>query len=154
VTGVKDSRTVKLPIHPDHEEMGAREITVDAKDGTARLLVSKGDLNILKLGAIVRLMELFNVKVTKTSAEAVSSELHSEAYAEAKKANAPLIHWLPEQRNCNAAVVMPTAERIDGLAEPSLTTCHVNEVIQLVRFGFGRVDAVGQESVVVYFGHQ
>lgn len=154
VTGVRDGRTVKVPAHPDHAEMGAREITVDAKGGTSRLLVSKGDLNTLKPGAVVRLMELFNVKVINASAEAVSGELHSETYAEARKANAPLIHWLPEHGNCKSAVVMPTAERIDGLAEPSLTRCHVGEIIQLVRFGFGRVDAVAQDSVVVYFGHQ
>jgi len=154
VSGVKNGRTVKLPAHPDHLEMGTREITVGTKDGMCRLLISKGDLNIAKLGAIVRLMELFNFKVTHAASDGITGELHSETYVEARKVNAQLIQWLPEQQNCRASVVMPTAERIDGLGEPSLTTCRVDEVIQLVRFGFGRVDAVSENSVAVYFAHQ
>ncbi len=154
VAGVKNSRTVKVPVHPDRPEMGARELVVDAKDGEARLLVSERDLSILKPGVVVRLMDLFNLKVNQAGRDAVTGEFHSETYAEARKVNAPLIHWLPEQHDCTATVVMPTAERIEGLGEPALTTCHVNDVIQLVRFGFGRVDAVAQDSVVVYFAHQ
>ena len=154
VTGVTSSRTVKIPAHPDHPEMGARELTIDAKDDTCRLLLSKTDGGNLKPGAVVRLMELFNLKVTKVAPESVATELHSETYAEARKVNAPLIHWLPEEHNFTATVVMPTAEKINGLGEPALTTCHVDEVIQLVRFGFGRVDAVAEDSITIYFAHQ
>jgi glutamyl-tRNA synthetase len=154
VSGVKNGRSIKLPVHPDHPEMGTREITVGAKDGKSSLLISRGDLNILKPGAIVRLMELFNFKVTHAASDAITGELHSQTYVEARKVSAPLIQWLPEQHNCRVSVVMPTAERIDGLGEPGLTTCSVDEVIQLVRFGFGRLDAVSQYSVALYFAHQ
>jgi glutamyl-tRNA synthetase len=154
VSGVKNSRIVKIPVHPDHPEMGTREISVDAKNGICRLLISREDLKIMKPGAIVRLMELFNLRVTQASPDSVSAELHSETYAESRRVRAPLIHWLPEQRSCGVMVVMPTAERIDGLGEPALTNCHVDEVIQLVRFGFARVDAAAQDSVAVYFAHQ
>jgi len=154
VSGVKNSRTVKLPAHPEHPEMGMREIAVAARDGICHLLVSRADLGILKHGAIVRLMELFNVKVSQADSDMVTAELHSETYAEARKVNAPLIHWLPEHGNCKSVVVMPTAERIEGLGETGLASCQVGEVIQLVRFGFGTVDATGQDSVVVYFAHQ
>ncbi len=154
ISGVKNDRTAKLPIHPDHPEWGTREITVNVKDGICRLLLSKTDLGILKPGATVRLMELFNLKVIQASHDLVTAELHSETYAESKKVSAPLVHWLPEHRNCRATVVMPNAERIDGLGELALATCHVNEPIQLVRFGFGRVDAVAQESVVICFAHE
>jgi glutamyl-tRNA synthetase len=154
VSGVKSSRTVKIPAHPDHPEMGTRELTIDAKDDMCRLLLSKTDVGILKPGAVVRLMELFNLKVVQVAPESVTAELHSETYAEARKVNAPLIHWLPEGHNCRATVVMPTAEKIDGLGEPALTTCHVDEMVQLVRVGFGRIDATAQDSTTVYFAHQ
>lgn len=154
VSGVKNSRMVKIPAHPDHPEMGSREITVDAKDDLCRLLLSGSDLSILKEGAIVRLMELFNLRVIHVSPDSVVAEFHSETYAESRRVNAPLIHWLPEQSNCGVRVVMPTAERMDGLGEPALTSCHVDEMIQLVRFGFARVDAADQDSVAVYFAHQ
>jgi len=154
VSGVRNTRTVKVPLHPDHPEMGAREIAVEVKDGACHPLVSKGDLNILRTGSVVRLMELFNVRVNQTGPDGVIGELHSETYAEARKVNAPLIHWLPEQDNCRATVVMPSAERIEGLGERALATRRVNELIQLVRFGFGRVDTASQDSVTVYFAHQ
>jgi glutamyl-tRNA synthetase len=153
ISGVKSSRKVKIPSHPEYPEIGARELTIVAEDGTCHLLLSKADLGILKPGTVVRLMELFNMKVVQAS-ESVTAEFHSETYAEARKVNAPLVHWLPEEHNCKATVVMPTAERIDGLGEPDLTQCHVDEVIQLVRFGFGRVDAVAQDSIAIYFAHQ
>ena len=154
VSGVKNSRTVKLPAHPEHPGMSTREIAVAARDGMCHLLVSRADLGILKHGATVRLMELFNVKVSQADSDMVTAEFHSETYGEARKVNAPLIHWLPEQGNYRAVVVMPTAERVEGLGETGLASCQVGEVIQLVRFGFGRVDTTGQDSVVVYFAHQ
>jgi glutamyl-tRNA synthetase len=153
VLRVNNSRMVKLPAHPEHPEMGTRELTINANGDTCRILLSRTDLGILKPGAVVRLMELFNVKVTHATPESVTAELLSETYAEARKVNAPLVHWLPEEHNCRATVVMPTAEKIDGSGEPALLTCHVNEVIQLVRFGFGRVDAATQDSVTIYFAH-
>jgi len=154
VTGLKNRRTVNAPVHPDQPDMGMREITVDITDATCRLLISTRDLQILKPGSVVRLMELFNLIVSNVGPDGVTGELYSETYAEARKLNAPLIHWLPEQHNSKASVVMPTAERIDGLGEPALKTCHANEMVQFVRFGFGRVDEVAQDSVVVYFAHQ
>jgi glutamyl-tRNA synthetase len=153
ISGVKNSRTVKIPAHPEHPEIGARELTIVAEDGMCHILLSKADLGILKPGAVVRLMELFNIKVVQAF-ESVTAEFHSETYAEARKVNAPLVHWLPEEHNSKATVVMPTAEKIGGPGEPDLTTCHVDEVIQLVRFGFGRVDALAQDSIVIYFAHQ
>jgi glutamyl-tRNA synthetase len=129
-------------------------MTANATDDKCRILVSKGDLSILKPGAVVRLMDLFNFTVNQVSQGGVTGELHSETYAEAKKVNAPLIQWLPEQQNCEASVMMPTAEKINGLGEPALLSCHVDEVIQFVRFGFSRVDAVLQDSVELYFAHQ
>jgi glutamyl-tRNA synthetase len=154
ISGVRSNRTVKIPSHPEYAEIGARALTITAKNGACRLLLSRADLGILKPGTVVRLMELFNLKVNQVASQSVTAEFHSETYAEARKVNAPLVHWLPEEHNCKATVVMPTAERIGGLGEPDLATCHVDEVIQLVRFGFGRVDAVAQDSIVIYFAHQ
>jgi glutamyl-tRNA synthetase len=154
ISDVKGSRTVKIPAHPEHPEIGTRELAIAVEDGKCRLLLSKADLPILKPRAVVRLMELFNFKVNQVASESVTAEFHSETYAEARKVNAPLVHWLPDGLNCRATVVMPTAERIDGLGEHDLTTCRVDEVIQLVRFGFGRVDKVAPDSVVIYFAHQ
>jgi glutamyl-tRNA synthetase len=154
ISGAGAGRTVKIAFHPDRAELGSREIIVGAEDGVSRLLISKKDVATMEPGSVVRLMELFNFKVSNIAAEAVTAELHSEAYTEAKKVNAPLIQWLPEQDNCKATIVMPTAEVIDGLGEPSLTTCNVDEIIQLVRFGFGRIDATTKDSVAAYFAHK
>ncbi len=154
VSGLTESRTAKIPFHPDNTEMGSRQLTAEVQDGECRLLVSKRDLDVLKPEAIVRLMELLNLKVSQANPDGVTGQFQSETYAEARKANAPLIQWLPERENCRASVMMPTAERIEGLGEPALLSCHVDEVVQLVRFGFARIDAVTQDTVALYFAHQ
>ncbi len=154
VSGVSSGRTVKLLVHPDHPELGMREITIDVTDGSCRLLLAAGDVGKLEPGEVVRLMELFNIEVERADPDRACAKLHSESYAEARKLNAQLIHWLPEKSNCTVSVVMPTAERAEGLGEPALASCRVEEVIQLIRFGFGRVDSVSQNEIVVYFAHQ
>ncbi len=154
VSGVKESRTARIPFHPDNPEMGSRQMTANATDGKCRILVSIGDLSILKPGAVVRLMDLFNFTVNQVNQVGVTGELHSETYSEARRVNAQLIQWLPEQQNCKASVMMPTAEKIEGLSETALLSCDVDEVIQFVRFGFARLDAVAQDSVALYFAHR
>jgi hypothetical protein len=150
---VTDSNVQSIGAAPARESLESSGFKVQEVQ-YSRLLLSKADLPVLKQSAVVRLMELFNMKVEKVTPESIAAHFHSENYAEAKKANAPLVHWLPEEHNCRTTVVMPTAEKIDGLGEPALTTCHLDEVIQLVRFGFGRIDTTAQNSVTIYFAHQ
>jgi hypothetical protein len=49
--------------------------------------------------------------------------------------------------------LMPDARTISGLCEPMLTEEKPDRMVQLVRFGFGRIDEVKDESVRIYYTH-
>jgi len=98
-------------------------------------------------------MELFNATVEKIFEGRVEASFHSEPYDEARKLNASLIHWLPEADNLDVNVVMPTAEISEGVGEQGLKEEAEDKIVQLTRFGFGRIDEVTQGLVRIYYAH-
>lgn len=142
------------PLHPDHPERGRRTIRIAPRKGRASILVSKEDLDILAPKRVVRLMGLFNMEVEEAGALRVVARLHSESYEEAKRLGAPLIHWLPEEGNLRARVVMPTNEDVSGFGEMGLGSREVGTVVQMERFGFGRIDAKTDDEIIIYYAHR
>ena len=55
----------KLPLHPDKPERGFREYTVtpEGDEKAALFWISKKDADAMENGKIIRLMELFNIKL-------------------------------------------------------------------------------------------
>ena len=49
---------------------------------------------------------------------------------------------------------MPDASRTKGQVETNIRREKVRSVIQMVRFGFGRIDLMNHESVTVYYAHR
>jgi len=64
------------------------------------------------------------------------------------------VHWVPAEDNLKAEVVMPDASVLKGLAEPSCADLKVDDVVQLERFGFARVDEVSEGKIRFYFAHK
>jgi glutamyl-tRNA synthetase len=122
--------------HPDFPERGKRRIPVD----TNCIYIQKNDFKKYR-GKVIRLKDLFNVKLDKVS-EYAGKELVKEM---------PKIHWVSEP-NVLIKVVMPDASIEKALAEPEIEKLKVNDLIQLVRVGFCRVDKIKPE-VVLYFTH-
>ena len=143
----------KIPLHPDHSERGYREFKISPIDGTARLFISRNDLELLKKNKIIRLMELFNFEVDKIDDDSIKATFKGISYNDVRKTKAPIIHWLPEDGNIEAEIVMPTAEVLKGVAESNLKTEKKGKVIQLVRFGFGRIDNIKSEILRIYYSH-
>ncbi len=142
------------PFHPDLPERGNRLLQVKCQDSHTTILVTRKDLELFSPGRLVRLMELFNVRIVSTEQSMIQAEFHSETYDEARRANAPLVHWLPSAGNVTAKLVMPDADVVEGLAERSITAQDVGSIVQLVRVGFGRIDSSDSDSLVLYFGHE
>ncbi|MCW4034591.1 MAG: glutamate--tRNA ligase, partial [Candidatus Bathyarchaeota archaeon] len=138
VTGVPHKFTAKIPVHPDHAEMGFRVFNVEPKDGKAVFLVSKDDLSLIDGKAAVRFMDLFNFKVDKVDKTCVQASFVSESYDDAKKLGAPLIHWVPANSGIGCEVWMPDGLASEGVAEDSCRTLKPDEVVQFQRFGFVR----------------
>lgn len=123
--------------HPDFPQRGKRKIPVD----TNCIYIQKDDFEKYK-GRIIRLKDLFNVKLNKIS-EYKGKELSKEI---------PKIHWVSEP-NVSIKVVMPDASIKEALAEPEVNNLKVNDLIQLVRVGFCRVDKT-KPKIVLYFTHK
>ncbi|MEM1586807.1 MAG: glutamate--tRNA ligase [Candidatus Bathyarchaeia archaeon] len=145
--------TAEIPLHPDYPERGKRIFNIKPVNGVAVFLISGGDVGRLSAGSIIRLIELFNVEVKSVEKDHVRAVLHSISYGEAKRFNAPLIHWLPEEGGVPCNVVMPDNSIIRGLAERSIKTVRIDDVVQFERFGFARIDSIDEE-ITAYYAHK
>lgn len=78
---------------------------------------------------------------------------HSDGIEEARELQAAMIHWVPAESALKAVVVMPDASEIEGVIEGDASELEVDDVVQLERFGFARVDSSG-ERLVFYYAHK
>jgi glutamyl-tRNA synthetase len=153
IKGVLKNISSRIPLHPDHLERGYREFEVQPENKIARLYISKGDIDLLKEKNNIRLMELFNFQVDSINDNLVEATFKGTSYTDVKKARIPIIHWLSDKGNIETEVVMPNAKVIKGLAEPSLKNEKIENTVQLMRFGFGRIDNFDNKLLRIYFSH-
>lgn len=143
----------KLPLHPEKPERGFREYTVTPNIEGAVFWIAKGDADAAEVGKVIRLMELFNVKIESVNANSSEASFASEAYEEARKAKAKLIHWIPEGEAFPCQVVMPDATVNEGIAESACKKLKPDTVIQFERFGFVRIDE-NDAKLTAYYAHK
>ncbi len=128
-------KQVNLPLHPEDKERGSRTLSV----GTD-ILIEKSDFGNLD-GKVARLKELFNIKVGKHADYAGNDIVKDMAK----------IHWVPEGEGVPLIVVMPDGKESKGIVEKGLRDAKVNEVVQLERFGFVRIDS--KDPLLAYYTH-
>ncbi|MEM2320083.1 MAG: glutamate--tRNA ligase [Candidatus Bathyarchaeia archaeon] len=147
--------TAKLRLHPEHPERGFREYQIrpGGPDNMALFWISKKDADILGVGSTVRLMELFNIKIEKNEGFSVEATFLSEPYEDAKKAGAPLIHWVLIGADMPCQIVMPDATEAEGVAESACKGLKPNDIVQFERFGFARIREVNMK-LVAYYAHR
>ena len=143
----------RIPLHPDWPERGFRSFEISPVKGEASFWVSNDDLNILGEGKKIRFMGLFNFRVERVGKQLIEAAFHSEAYEEAKKLSAPLIHWIPIDTGIPCEVVMPDASPAKGIADDTCKKLRSNEVVQFERFGFARIDGLNKK-LTAYFTHR
>jgi glutamyl-tRNA synthetase len=153
INGVPKVFKAELPLHPEKPERGFREYTVTPKGKTAMFWIAKRDADAAEVGKMIRLMELFNVKIESVTADSVEASFASEAYEEARKTKAKLIHWIPKGEEVPCQVVMPDAIVNKGIAESACKKLKSDTVIQFERFGFVRVDE-NDGKLTVYYAHK
>jgi glutamyl-tRNA synthetase len=140
----------KLLLHPEKPELGFREYIVTP---TTEFWIAKKDADAAVVGKVIRLMELFNVKVENVNARSVEASFDSQAYEDARKAKAKLIHWILKGSVVPCRVVMPDASVDEGVAESACKKLKPDAVIQFERFGFVRVNENAAE-LTVYYAHK
>ena len=153
VSQVEGSFEAHLPLHPSQPTLGNRTLKVQTKDGTARLWLSRSDIELVSKSKVVRLMELFNVEVESANENMVRARFHSKDYMKARELKSPLIQWLPIDQHLPAQVVMPDAMKTTGLVEQAIVVEPVGAIVQMVRVGFGRIDSKDPD-VLIYFAHR
>jgi glutamyl-tRNA synthetase len=155
VKNIPKAFTVKLPLHPEKPERGYREYTITpiGEDESATFWMTKKDAANMENGKVVRLMELFNVKIEAATANSVEAVFLSESYEDVRKTKAQLIQWIPVGEEYPCSVVLQDASVVDGFAESACKKLKPDAVIQFERFGFVRADSV-TEKLTVYYAHK
>ena len=146
---------VKLHLHPEYPERGSREYVIkpEGENGEASFWVSSKDVDGSKIGNMVRLMELFNIRIEKANIYSAEASFVSDSYDDARRARAQLIHWIPVGKDMPCKVVMQDATMIEGIAEGLCRKLKPGMMIQFERFGFVRIDDVGKK-LTVYYSHK
>jgi glutamyl-tRNA synthetase len=155
VLGVPKTFRTKLPLHPEQPEHGFREYSITPIDENEAVSfwVSKKDTEAMEPEKTFRLMELFNVKVESKTENTVTSRFASESYEDVRKIKVQLIQWIPKGTEFPAQVVMPDASVTEGFAEADCKKLKPDAIIQFERFGFVRVNEVG-EKIIAYYAHK
>jgi glutamyl-tRNA synthetase len=146
--------TARLPLHPDKPERGFREYLIKPKaNNSTTFWVSKKDIATSETGSVIRLMELFNIRIESVNEHSAEASLASESYEEARSVKAQLIHWIPVGEDIPCQVVMPDATIADGIAESACRKLKPDTIIQFERFGFVRIDKTNTK-LIAYYAHK
>jgi glutamyl-tRNA synthetase len=139
---------IEILNHPQNY-MGKRKIKID---GT--FYISKNDANMFKIGDEVRLLELYNIRITKTSPD-IEAEFTDTNY----KSEITKIQWIPRNNAVSIEVLVPNTlflnndfnekslEVRQAFTEPYYLELNVGAKIQFIRYGYCRKDSANQ---VVY----
>jgi glutamyl-tRNA synthetase len=144
----------EIPLHPDHPERGLRRFRIKPENGVATFWVTTKDAEKMEKDQVIRLMELFNIRVENLRKNSVTAVFHSQEYETAKKAGAPLIHWLPRDMDSKCTVVLPDASSVKGFVEEPCRKLQAGTIVQFERFGFVRLDSNKENVVTAYYCHR
>lgn len=135
--------TVATPcLHPT-ENKGNRNIKINDK-----ILICKDDLEKLQIGSCIRLKDLYNIEITSLSP--LKALYIDNSLQNAKKNKMKIIHWAPID-GIYIKVLSPEGE-FTGIGENQISE-ELDKTVQFERFGFCRIDKVGDE-VIAYFTHK
>ncbi len=150
----------EIPFHPENKKLGSRKIVLKGINNKVVVYISEKDSKKLVPGKFLRLLELFNIEVIsvpKRRNEPITAKYAGPSLEEARKRKAPIIQWVPADRNVKVIVRKPSGNQlvnIEGLAEEAIKMFNVNMVFQFYRFGFVRIDSVKGGVYITYFAHE
>jgi glutamyl-tRNA synthetase len=144
------ARELSLPFHPTYENLGRRETSVPQGP---HLFVPSADIAALKEGEVFRLLDLYNVRLTKKGRSSEAEFVGDEKILELRK-----VQWVvddsqkkevkvfePSELYLDEETLNPDSLRVrKGYAEPAFGNLAIGDIVQFPRYGFVRVDAPGQ----------
>ncbi len=143
----------EVKVHPDRPEMGSRRIEVRPSNGKAEVYISGYDFKKLIRGDVIRLRNLATIRIKSVMSDEVSAVFESQEPIPSSKM---IVQWVPKEDSTPVKVMKPLSPFsmaiIGGFGEPKMRALREGEIIQLVRFGFARVDSIGN-AVHLVFSH-
>lgn len=146
------AQEVEISYHPKIDSLGKRKVTV--KDV---IYVSGDDRGLLKKGKILRLKDLYNIKITE---ETSKDEYEAEFQGYELLSDVPRIQWVseyvpveivkPEMLYLNNRIDKNSLKKIQGYGEINLKKLKVGEIIQLERFGYVKVNHINNKIKMNY----
>jgi|YelNatPaOPRAMG01_1025707.scaffolds.fasta_scaffold01189_8 glutamyl-tRNA synthetase len=130
-------KEVKINLHPDFPERGQRKIPVNMK----KIWIEKEDYKKYK-DKEVGLMYLAAIKIG-SKPRFISREISLDIQK---------IHWCSEP-NLKIKIVMPNGKIIKAIGEPEMKKLKKDEIIQMPRVGFARVDKE-YKDIILYYTHK
>jgi len=131
--------------HPAHPERGERHFSTHTG-----FWLQTSDIEQLTQKKLYRLMDCLNF--TKTAKGYLYA---SRAHEDYKEKGEKIMHWLPASDDLfDVSVMMPDATTISGLGETTMNELKVNDVVQLERFGFCRVDRIDGKKIWFWYTHK
>ncbi|MDE1826206.1 MAG: glutamate--tRNA ligase [Thaumarchaeota archaeon] len=136
---------IDVPNHPQ-KDMGKRKIQVDGS-----FYISGDDAKSLKVGDEIRLLELYNIRITK-----IGIEIEADMTDNNFKPQIPKIQCVPRQNVVKIEVLIPkilfvneqfnenSLEIKQAFTEPHYLELNVGTEIQFVRYGYCRKDSANQ----------
>jgi len=118
-----------------------------APNGMGKLVVDKGQFEKFKVGDVVRLRQLFNVKVKRKDELQVFADFVGEG-----KINKPIAGWFKQGKDVE--IVMDDNSKKLGLADEAIAELEKGSYVQLDRLGFCIVDGKGEGKVLLRFVHR
>ena len=129
----------RAPLHPT-DDRGFREIPAGNK-----LFICRSDLEGSRVGDVIRLKDLCNVEITST--EPAKARFLGKDMGKRTR----IIHWAPA--DAVKVLVMKPDGMDEGLGEAGIAE-ELGKVVQFERYGFVRVNKIGEPPILAYFAHR
>lgn len=145
-----EAQTLVLPIHPDHLELGNRNLNI-----TGEFYLSQLDTEKLIVGDEIRLKDLFNIKISEMKSKIITAEYTGNKIERLMTK----IQWVTGE-NLRGTLQVPlllqpsknkinqdSMLEISGKFEASISKIDLGEIVQLERVGFAKLSIVNNKVV-------
>ncbi len=126
-------------------EMDAEKIHI--REGNQGFFVSQNDLLEAKVGQVLRLRNLYIIKLTQVEGAHINAQFVSTQ----KMEKTPQLGWILQ--GVDVRIVMPDNTTKNGIAGHAIAHAKVGQHIYFPGFGYCRVDAKDEHSVTLWFTH-
>lgn len=151
-----ETKKFELPIHPDHPEYGNRKFDI-----TGNFYLSKDDSDNFTVGSLIRLKDLFNIKIKSIESDVIISEYAGDDIKAAKKK----LQWItsdylpgklevPELlQKSKKEINTESMGLIEGYFESSIAQVTEDDIIQLERVGYAKI-VISDEKITGHIVHK